>query len=430
MSKPKSLLRLVLTAVLAGVLAACASTTPTPPEPDWVLEVEGKLAPEQYDPGAVFWTQTLVDFSDDWVASYDWYEPSFPVAADGSYEISLDARDFPGDPLTPQEFGTRHLFPLGTDEVEVNVSNPNAELRVIISNSLFQISPEQGGLVHSHWLFHTQSVQSGDITYSYSGTLVFSDVAVSIDGTANAPGLDPHRAVALDLEPGWNLVHATPVETPGLLTYESHPLDSQPTLLSRAARSLGSRASSPPASELGGYSVFAGHLVSQDAVPADMYSVSLSNSTSTLRAYSWYGSTNDPESFLVTFPEALGFGDAATGSHILADPDTRAATAIFHYYDEFAVDEALWWQDPDKSTGFIEMESAGGNSVGAIYVDRDTTLELLDYEIEGHTITANDVELYFGWNLLEAIEVDATTTEIVRYVSDTMPSWELVPKGP
>lgn len=423
MPKAASLLRLLLAVGLAGVLAACASTTP-PPEPDYVLEVEGQLDPDQYDPGAVFWAQALTNFAADWSATYGWYEPSFPVEADGSYEISIDAREFPGDPLTPEEFGTRHLFPFGDDVLDVTVSNPNAKLRVLNRISLYQSSPAQGYLAHSHNLFHTQKAQYGGTTYSYFGTLVFSDVAVNIDASANVPGLDPHRVLDLDLVPGWNLVHFTPSETPGLSRYESKPLGSQQTSLSVTTANLGSRDTSPPASELSGYSVFAAHQVQADAVTAEMYAGLYPYGTSILRAHNWYGSVNDPASFLVPFLDALPFGDTASGSMILSDPETMAVIADFRYYDEAAVDLDYWWYDPDVSTGVLQLETASTNLVTAIYVDRDTVVEVLDYEDEGRTFTATDVELQFGWNLLEHVQIDPDTTQLMVY-ADGLPSWEM-----
>lgn len=76
------------------------------------------------------------------------------------------------------------------------------------------------------------------------------------------------------------------------------------------------------------------------------------------------------------------------------------------------------------------MVSDDGNELMALYVDRSTTLDLASYvvDVNGETRTYNaaSLDLWFGWNLLEAIEDTTTmTTELV--VLDSSATWDIVP---
>lgn len=426
MSTSKSLLRLLLVVLVAGVLAACNTATPTPPEPEYVIEIEGQLEAHEYDSGANFWIQALTQVDADWSYTFGWLDPPTPINADGTYALTIDAREFPGEPLAPEEYGSWQLFPFGDDVIDVTVSNPNAKLRVLNRVSLNQAEPTGPRLLGSHSYVHYHQVESNGTTLRYPGTLVFSDAAVSIDGTAKVADLNPHRVIDLDLEPGWNLVHSTPSGISGQSLYVSEPLASQPAELVRNTRVLGSRATRPPASELKGYSVYAAHQVLADEVSSEMYAALFPSGTSILTANAWYG-VNDPGAFLVPFADALPFGDAATGSVVIADSATNAVVADVRYYDETAVNQTSWWTDPSVATGTLQLEAASSNVVVAVYVDRSTVLESLDYEEEGNTVLATDVNLYFGWNLLEVVEIDETTVELVRLDPAESPTWDMYP---
>jgi len=425
MSTSKPLLRLLLFALLAGALAACNSATPTPPEPNYLIEFEGQLEPREYDTGATFWIQALTQFEADWTTSFEWYDPPYPVEDDGSYAVTIDAREFPGDPLSPEEYGSWQLFPFGDDVVDVEASNPNAKLRVLNRVALYQAEDTGPRLLESHVYVHYHQTESNGTTLNYPGTLVFSDAAVAIESSVSAPGLDAHRKLDVELEPGWNLVYQGPV-TVGPPVYVSKPLASQPAGLARSSRVLGFRDSRPPASELSGYSVFAAHQALPDEVSSEMYAGLFPSGTSILRANTWYG-VNDPGSFLVPLADALPFSDTATGSIVVADAGTKAVVADVRYYDETAVDQASWWIDPAVATGSLQLEAGSSNIVVAVYVDRSTVLESLDYEDDGMTYSATDVELHFGWNLLEVAEIDSTTVELVRLDPSEIPSWEMYP---
>lgn len=164
-----------------------------------------------------------------------------------------------------------------------------------------------------------------------------------------------------------------------------------------------------------------------DEVSNPMFTGLFPSGTSTSHANSLYGAVNDPDSFLVPLVDALPFGDAATGSVTLSDPETMAVVANFRYYDETAVDQNSWWNDPGVATGSLQLETATKNAIIAIYVNRNTVVEVLDYEDDGTTYIATDVQLWFGWNLLEMVEVDAETTELVIRSDSSLPSWELNP---
>ncbi len=215
MLKQQTSQRLWLVAILsiAILLTACgAGEAPKKPltDSDYKLEMAGQVPAGEFTPPSVLWVRLVTAITTDLRTTLDWYVPSSPVAADGSYEISVDAREIMGEAIGPKLFGEWYLVPTAAEVSDISATDPAAELRVMDDIFLYQTSPTEVDLVHTHYLSFWQKQVVGGTPIAEWIRPVFSDRDVRIQGSTGAPASTPRVTVDMDLKAGWNFVYAIP----------------------------------------------------------------------------------------------------------------------------------------------------------------------------------------------------------------------------
>ncbi len=194
-------------------LAAC-STGEAPKkqltESDYKLEMSGQVPAGEFDSSSIFWVWLITKISPDLSRTLDWHKPGVPIAGDGSYKITVDARQMTGPAIDPKLFGEWYLFPTGAEVEDISVSDPGAKIRVINSIAVYHKETAEGDLKATHSLnFWERQVVGGKLIAEWKRP-VFSDRDVSIQGSVGAPASTLRATVDLNLKAGWNFVYATP----------------------------------------------------------------------------------------------------------------------------------------------------------------------------------------------------------------------------
>lgn len=436
MTKTLQKLRWLMLLSIPLLLAACGGGTesrmpaPTLTDSDYVLEISSKLEAHEFDSGARLWVRNYTKLADDMSQEQAWHYPSFPVADDGSYSITIDARELEGETVVPEVFAEWYLWPENNETMDISVSSGSARLRVLNNIFLYQQEPVRGSILQSHQLLYKQERQNG-LTYIDFRRLVFSDRDVIIQGTVGAHGSASRMQLDMRMKIGWNLVYPQS-ESAKPLIITARPItadDEKDMAWGRSNRTLAESTDN----RIAGYSIFTAHQVHDGNFLNTLNSRSSTELLRNITASTWFKSSTEAGPNLLMPLQQILPGTIQSGSMELTEKDTRGMLASIFYYDALAITADGWWRDPALSTGDLVVTNENGNPILLIYSDRSTHVNFNDLVLDNYpdtTIRTQGLELTFGWNFIEATPIitETGTYELVRR-TEIPTGWELRPNN-
>lgn len=415
---PAALRSGTLVAAMLTALVACGGPSgggEPPPTVEYVFKATAEVPANAFDEHSMVWLGEVRGFPPGiGRVTTDWHR-SFPVAADGSVEIEVDAREVADGvaPFEPTEVLDWLIF---GKAVEYSVSDPAARWKVLHDAYLYQRDVVAGTAdLASHQLNVVTQVGQ----FQYRGYPVFSDRPVTITSTLSEPDGPYTYAVDVGLKAGWNVLYT--YREDNAYTVRSRALDG-PETISTWTR-LSALASSTDES-VRGVSVLTQHQLAAGE-PGVLYSASFGSSSISVWGPSWlWSDAGNPA--LVSFQDA--YPAAFTSAGMTVDPpEARGAVAAVFAYDADSVRVSGWAADLAASAGELGFLSPEGHRVWLMYADRTTTLTL----DSGSNLSTSPggLTLTHGWNVVE-VQPSGTAEDdyVLARITDNPTAWFLIPR--
>jgi len=402
-----------------ALLAACGGPTgggTPPPKIEYVFSATAQVPIGDFDEHSLVWIAEARGFGTSGQVYTDWFS-SYPIAADGTVQMEIDARDVIADlePFDPREVLDWLLF--GTT-VEYTVSDPAARWKVLNNGRVYQLDVEAGTAdLGSHHVMAATTI--GYVTHTTYP--VFSDRAVTITASLDEPTDGVRYAVDVDLQAGWNLMYGR--FEANTYTVHSRLVEGPQELWVRMATAELARGTDEVAR---GFAVFSQH----ELIAGEhnrLYAASFGSSSVRVFAPAWLASGTDNPS-LVPMPDAYP-GVFSSAGLTVDPPEARGAVAAAFAYDSEATPVSGWSEDPTAALGELSFLSSADVPVWHIYSDRTATLTLdVPYGAGARLTTPTaGLTLQHGWNMVEVRPGGPDEFQLVR-TYEVPASWAILPR--